>query len=111
LQDLAGYSGMRAACGVWIREVSDTRFADVGMEPRLHPLSTTSPRPLPGILRDNQTLMVAPASLGRHLCRCGLAVALDVQLTTPNGEIGGLCAVDAIDKPLHAEFIAALRAA
>jgi len=45
------------------------------------------------------------------LCRWGLAVALDVQLGAPRGEIGVLCAVEAQEDPLHLEFVAALRTA
>jgi hypothetical protein len=50
-------------------------------------------------------LHVAP----RSLCRWGLVAPLDVQLAPPCGEIGVLCAADALHAPLHQEFIAALR--
>jgi molybdate transport repressor ModE-like protein len=109
LKDLGGYTWMRAARGVWIREVFDGLFAEAGLSPRLHPISTTSLGPLPDILRDNQTLSLAPASLSQSLCRWNQARILDVQIQTPHGEIGVLCAADALEEPMHAEIIVAMR--
>lgn len=111
LPDLAGHTWMRAARGVWIREVFDALFAEAGLRPRLHPISTASVGPLPDILRDNRTLSLAPACLGRSLSRWNMVAELDVTMQTPHGEIGLLCAADALDDPLYAEFIAAMRAA
>jgi len=110
LQDLIDYTWMRAACGVWIRGVFDALFAQAGLTPKLHQISTASLGPLPDILRDNQTLSLAPACLGRSLCRRNQAVQLDVQLVTPCGGIGMLSAADALEEPLRLEFLAAMRA-
>jgi len=110
LDDLADYAWMRAPRGVWIREVFDSLFEAARFSPRLHPVSTATLGPLPEILRDNRSLALIPISLSLTLCRWGLAVALDVQLGAPRGEIGVLCAVEAQEDPVHLEFVAALRA-
>jgi DNA-binding transcriptional LysR family regulator len=110
LTDLMDYTWLRAASGVWIRGIFDALFAEAGLTPKLHQISTASVGPLPDILRDNQTLWLAPACLGRALCRLDQARALDVQLTTPRGGIGMLFAVEAMEQPLYHEFLAALRA-
>ncbi len=109
LGDLADYPWMRAPRGVWIREVFDALFERAALLPRLHPVSTATLAPLPEILRDNRSVALIPLSLSRTLCRWQLAVALDVQLGAPRGEIGMLCPLEAMEDPLHLEFASALR--
>lgn len=111
LEALADYAWMRAPRGVWIREVFDALFERASFAPRLHPVSTATLGPLPEILRDQRTVALIPISLSRTLCRWQLAVALDVQLGAPRGEIGMLCPVEAQEDPMHLEFAAALRTA
>lgn len=110
LHDLTGYAWMRAARGVWVSEVFDRLFEEAGLRPRLHQISLASLGPLPEILRDNQTLALAPCGLGLSLCAWKLAVKLDVALGAPRGEIGLLCTTSLLQEPVCVEFIAALRA-
>ena len=110
LEDLGGYAWMRAAPGVWTREIFDALFEDAGMRPRLHQVSLASLGPLPEILSDNQTIAMVPAGIGRSLVRWNLAVRLDAHLGTPRGEIGVLCAAESMEDPICLEFMAALRA-
>lgn len=109
LQDLMPYPWMRASRGVWVREVFDELFEKAGFMPRLHPVSTASLGPLPEILRDNHTVALVPATLGRTLNRWQLTVTLDLDLGTPRGELGVLCTTEALGDPVLLEFIEALR--
>lgn len=109
LQDLGDYAWMRPARGVWVREVFDEVFEQAGLSPRLHPISLAALGPLPALLCDGHTLAMAPRGIAQSLCQLGLAVTLDVQFDAPSGEIGLLCAADALDDPLHREFTAAMR--
>lgn len=110
LQDLSGFAWMRAARGVWVSQVFDRLFDEAGLRPRLHQVSLASLGPLPEILRDNQTLALAPLSLGQSLCRWNQAVQLDVRLGAPRGEVGALLHTEAMEEPVYLEFLAALRA-
>jgi molybdate transport repressor ModE-like protein len=110
LRDLSDYPWMRAAPGVWTREVFDALFEEAGIRPRLHQVSLASLGPLPEILRDDRTLAMVPTGIGRSLCRWKQAVVLDAHLGTPRGEIGLLCAPEALREPVCLEFIGALRA-
>jgi DNA-binding transcriptional LysR family regulator len=110
LEDLVEFPWMRPSRGVWARQVFDTLFDGTGKRPRLHQISTASLAPLPEILSDNQTLALLPASLGRSLCRWKVAVELDVGLGTPVGEIGMICATEALQESVYQEFLAELRA-
>ena len=109
LQDALAYRWMRPPRVVWIREVFDELFEAAGAMPTLHPISTASLGPLPEILRDNRTVALCPATLARTLVRWQVVVTLDLQLGTPKGEIGLLCAQDSLDDPVYREFIEALR--
>lgn len=110
LDDLLPYAWMRASRGLWVRGVFDDLFERAGVSPRLHPMSVGSMGPLIEILRDNSTLALIPASLGRTLCHWGLTVMIDARLDTPKGEMGMLCPAGALaDDPLVAEFFETLR--
>lgn len=109
LQDLDGYAWMRVGRGLWIREVFDLLFADRAATLKLHPISTTSAGPLPDILKDDRTLALCPASLGRSMQARGLMRVLDVAVPAAPGEVGLLCTLDALHEPMHREFMAAMR--
>lgn len=111
LRDLRDYAWMRAGRGLWIRQVFETLFAQEGLSPLLHPVSTTSVGPLPDLLRDNRTLALCPASLARALQRWGQVQILDVRMKAPSGDIGMLCHTEARDEPTHLELLGAIREA
>lgn len=109
LEDLLDHAWMRASRGLWVRGVFDDLFERAGVRPRLHPMSVGSLGPLIEILRDDDTLALVPQSLGRTLCRWGLAAVLDTHLDTPRGELGCLCMLDACGEPVLQQFVRALR--
>lgn len=111
LHDLGDFVWMRAGRGLWIREVFETMFAQAGLQPRLHSVSTTSVGPLPDLLRDNRTLSLAPSSMAQALQRRGQLRILDVRITAPLGDIGALCHTEALDEPAQRGFIQAIRGA
>ena len=65
----------------------------------IHPVTTTSLAFLVEILKDNETLVLIPRSLGHSLCAWGLACALDVTDVSALEGIGLLATPESLKHP------------
>lgn len=99
MQDLRHARWMQAPAGLKVRDAFDRFCAEAGQAPPVHAITSHSPAFLVEVLRDNQTLILMPRSLGHALCAWGLARALDVTDTVPLEGLGMLTTHESLKHP------------
>lgn len=108
IEDLAAWPWLRAPDSVPVREVFDRLF-EAGL-PALHRVSTSSVSVIFALLRDHETLTLAPTSVADWYVGQGLVVRLAWPARLPLPGIGAAYAADAQHEPGVAAFLEALRA-
>lgn len=111
LADLAACPWLLPPVGIEARQALDQLFAASMTPMRVHPISTSSQSVLVEVLADQQTLVLAPASLARFICDWGLGVRLDTTLQVPLPAIGVAWVADASPVPVGDALIELLRGA
>lgn len=109
MQDLRQARWMQAPAGLKVRDAFDHFCAEAGRAPAIHPITSHSPSFLVEVLRDNQTLVLAPRSLGHALCSWGLARALDVTDTVALEGLGMLITSEALKQPAVQSLVQAFQ--
>lgn len=101
--DLAAWPWMRAPPGVPVRELFDRMF-EVRM-PALHPVSTSSLSMTFALLRDNETLTLAPSSVADWYVGLGLVARLPWPPGIPMQGIGAVYPADDRHESAVAAFL------
>jgi molybdate transport repressor ModE-like protein len=108
-EDLLQYPWMRAPRGVMVRDQMDELFESAGAAVQLHPVSTTSPMVIFGMLSDNRTLTLGPASVADWFVRQGLAITLPLPVSMPLGRLGAVYPAGTEREPALAAVLGLLR--
>lgn len=99
MADLVQARWLLAPAGMRVRDLMDRFSATADASLHIHPVTTTSLAFLVEILKDNETLVLIPRSLGHSLCAWGLACALDVTDVSALEGIGLLATPESLKHP------------
>lgn len=106
--DLLNYPWLRPPANVRVRDLFDELFETRPLPP-MHPVATTSPTVILQVLADNRTVVLGPASAATWYIQLGLAVQLKLDARFPIPGLGVVYPASAVNEPVTAALLDALR--